>query len=147
MVSAHLLVSISSSPFTKPLGIALSIPITIAITITFMFHSFNSLTRFKYLSLILLPLIFTLWFTRMAKSMIQQVLIFYWQSVGLVFWIGLGGLFVLHNPRNFVHLILQNRFWILNIPFGSMVKFQFFALFPMDHLPHPFVSSLILLLH
>ena len=43
-----------SSPFTKPFGIVSSTPITIAILVTFMFHSlfvFNSLARSTYLSL------------------------------------------------------------------------------------------------
>ena len=33
------------------------------------------------------------------------------------------------------------------ILFGRMLKFQFLAQFPVDHLPHPFVSNLIHILH
>ena len=77
-VSVHPLISKSSSPFTKPLGIILSTLIIIGITITFIFHSFfSSLARSKYLSLFLLSLIFTLWSAGMAKSTIQQVLSFF----------------------------------------------------------------------
>ena len=34
----------------------------------------------------------------------------------------------------------------MHIPFVGMVKFQFLAHFPVDHLAHPVVSSLVLLL-
>ena len=34
----------------------------------------------------------------------------------------------------------------MHIPFVSMVKFKFLAHLPVDHLAHPVVSSLILLL-
>ena len=53
MFSAHSLISSSSRPLTKPLGTDPSAPITIGITITFMFCTFfSSLERFKYLSLV-----------------------------------------------------------------------------------------------
>ena len=61
MVSARPPISNSFSPFTKPLGIVPSAPITIGITVTFMFHSFfSSQTRSKYLSLFFISLIFVL---------------------------------------------------------------------------------------
>ena len=44
-------------------------------------------------------------------------------------------------------MYLQNRFWLVHIPFGGMVKLQYFAQFPMDHLPHRVVFSLTPLLH
>ena len=34
----------------------------------------------------------------------------------------------------------------MHIPFVGMVKFKFLAHFPVDHLAHPVVSSLVLLL-
>ena len=40
-----------------------------------------------------------------------------------------------------MHLILQNIFWFVHVPFGSIVKFQFLAQFPVDHFSHPVVSS------
>ena len=46
-------------------------------------------------------------------------------------------------PPNFMCLILQNRFLFVPVPFGSMVKFKFLAQFPVDHLSHPVMSSLI----
>ena len=56
MVSTCSLISKSSSPCTNLLVTVLSAPITIGITVTFMFHSFfSSLARSRYLSLFLFP--------------------------------------------------------------------------------------------
>ena len=76
------LISNSSSILSKLLGTVPSEPTTIGITDTFMFNSFfflfffSSLTKSKYLSILLLSFIFTLWSTRMAKSSWWQVLFF-----------------------------------------------------------------------
>ena len=43
-------------------------------------------------------------------------------------------------------LILLDGFWFDLMPFVRMAKFQFFAQFPMDHLPHTVMFSLIVLL-
>ena len=48
--------------------------------------------------------------------------------------------------EKFVPLILQKGFRFVPIPFGSIVQFQSLAQFPVDHLPHSVVSSLILFL-
>ena len=45
-----------------------------------------------------------------------------------------------------MRLILMEGFWIVHIPFGSMVKFLSFAQFPVDHLPHKVMASLVLFL-
>ena len=69
IVSTRPLISNSSSPCTNPLVTVPSLPITIAITVTFMFHSFFSfLARSKYLSLFYLSFNFTLWSAGMANS-------------------------------------------------------------------------------
>ena len=51
MVSTHLPLSNSSSPFNNPLVTVPNAPITIGIIVTFIFHSFfNFLARSRYLS-------------------------------------------------------------------------------------------------
>ena len=77
MVSIHPLISNSSIPLSKLLGIVPNAPITIGITVTFMFHRFLiSLGRSKYLSLPSFSLIFPMWISETAKSFIKQVLSF-----------------------------------------------------------------------
>ena len=77
MVSTCPLISKSSSPCTTLLVTALSTPITIGITITFMFPSFfSSLARSRYLSLFSLSFSFTLWSAGMAKFTTRQVRFF-----------------------------------------------------------------------
>ena len=43
-------------------------------------------------------------------------------------------------------VILHDRCWVVYIPFVRMVKFKFPAHLLVDHLAHPVVSGLILLL-
>ena len=96
MVTICPLISYSSSPFTKPLGIVQGAPITIGITATFMFHSFYSyLERSRYLYLFLLSSLFTQW------STIRHF--FYWPSQNQVVWPRLGDLFVSQSHRE-VHV-------------------------------------------
>ena len=74
MVSTRPLISMSSSPF-KDLSVTVPrAPLTIDITVTFMFHSFffYSLARSKYLSFFSLSFNFTLWSAGTAKSTIWQ---------------------------------------------------------------------------
>ena len=49
-------------------------------------------------------------------------------------------------PEEVVRLILLDRFLFVHIPFVRMIKLQFLTQFPMDHLAHPVVSSLLLFL-
>ena len=77
MVSTCPLIFRSSSLSANRLMTVVSAPITIDITVTFMFHSlFGSLARSWYLSLFSLSFSFTLWSTGTAKSSIRQVLFF-----------------------------------------------------------------------
>ena len=76
-VSTNPNISKSFSPCTNPLVTVLRAPITIGITITFLFHSlFNSLARLRYLSFFSLSFNFTLWSAGTAKSTILLVLSF-----------------------------------------------------------------------
>ena len=45
-----------------------------------------------------------------------------------------------------MRLIFSERFWFVHKPFVSSVKFQFLAQFPVDHLSHPTMPSLVSLL-
>ena len=85
---------------------------------------FRSLAIAKYFSSCLLSFTFTLWSSRQD-----------W-VIGLY----------LKVPVNFMRFIFEDRFWVVRIPPVRMVKFQFLAQFPVDHLSHPVVSGLILFL-
>ena len=77
IVSTRPPTSKSSMPFNNPLVIVPNTPITIDITVTFMFHSFfNSLARSRYLSFFSLSFRFILWSAGTAKSTILQILFF-----------------------------------------------------------------------
>ena len=50
-------------------------------------------------------------------------------------------------PENFLSLIFLDRFWFVHTPFVSMVKFELLAQFPVGHLSHPVVPSLVFFLY
>ena len=78
MVSTRSLIFISSRSYTNPLVTVPSAPITISITITFMFQSFfSSLARSRYLSLFLFSFTFTLWSAGTAEFTIRRVHFFF----------------------------------------------------------------------
>ena len=97
----------------------------------------DSLVRSRYLSFFLLSFNFTLWSARTAKSTIRQV--FFPWFFGKEYVIRL----CLTIPENFMYLIFQNRFWVVDIPFVRMIKFKFVALILVEHLSYTVVSSLI----
>ena len=39
--------------------------------------------------------------------------------------------------ENFLRLILQDKFWVVHIPFVRMIKYQFLEQFPVDQFSHP----------
>ena len=127
MVFTHPLISKSSSSYINPLVTVPRAPITIGITVTFMFHSFfNSLVRSRYLSFFLFAFNFTLWSGRKSKSTILQVLVF------LLIIIRSGRLAeirrsvcITHSTGQIVCLILQDRFWVVHIPFVLWTDFSF----------------------
>ena len=142
MVSTCLQTPKSSSPFNNLFVTVPKAPIMIGTNFTFMFHSFfNSLARLRYLSFFLHSFSFILFY-----STILTILFFFcWLLLGLVFWLRLGDPFVCQIPLEFVCIIFQDSCWVGHIPFICMLKFKFFAPFPVDYLAHPVVSSLILL--
>ena len=149
MVTTRPPTSKSSSPFSNPLGTVPNEPITIGIIVTFMFHSFfKSLARSRYLSFYSHSFIFILWSAWTAKSTILQILFFFcWLLLGLVFWPRLGDPSVCQSPKG-VHVchFLGHMHQVVHISFVRMVKFQFLAHLPVDHLVDPVVSCLIFLL-
>ena len=119
MVSAHPPISNSSSPLIKPWRIVSSAPITIGITVTFMFHSFLVLR--PGLSTFLFSLIFTVVY-QTAKFISWQVLFsftfFFSKSSGQDQVICL----YLKIPENLVHLILQDGFWFVHTMSASNIS-------------------------
>ena len=86
MVSTRPPTSKSSSPFSNSLVTVPNTPITIGMTVTFMFHSFfNSRARSRYLSFFSHSFSFTLWSAGTAKSTILQVPFF----LLIIIWSGL----------------------------------------------------------
>ena len=90
-----------SSPFNNLLVTVPKVPITVGITVTFMFHTFfNSLARSRYLSFFSHYFSFILWSAGTAKSTILQILFLCccWLLLGLVIWPGLGDPSVCQSP-------------------------------------------------
>ena len=78
IISTRLPTSKSSSPFSNPLVTVPNVPITIGISVTFMFLSFyNSKARSRYISFFSHFFSFILWSAATAKSTILQVLFFF----------------------------------------------------------------------
>ena len=100
VVATYPLISKSSRLFINPLGVVSSTPITIGITVNFMFYSFCSLSRSRFLSLFSLFLKFSLCGQPEQQSpLFGGFSLFCWLSLGLVVWLRLGDLFVSQNPR------------------------------------------------
>ena len=99
MFSSCLLISNSSSPFTKPLGIVPSASTTIGITVTFMFHSFFcSLVRSRYFPSFQLLFILLCDLPGRQSSLFTRFSFSHWLLLGLVVWMRLDDLFVSENP-------------------------------------------------
>ena len=148
MVSTRPTTSKPSSPFNNSIVTVPKVPITIGIIVTFMFHSFfNSLARSRYLSLFSHSFSFVLWSAETGKSTILQIFSFFVDYYKV--WSSDRELVIrlyIKVPQEFVHIIFLDRCWVVHIPFVGMVKFKFLAHFPVDHLAHPVVSSLVPLL-
>ena len=121
MIFAHPLISNSSSCL-KSLGIILGALITIRITVTSMFHSyFSSLARSRWLSVFVFFYFLSVVCRNDKIHYSLGSVLFCLLSFVQVFWLGFGDLFKI--PENFVHLILQDGFRFVHIPFCIMVKF------------------------
>ena len=99
IVSTRSPTSKSSRPFSNPFVTVPKAPITIGITVTFIFHSFfNSLASSRYLSFFSHSFSFIQWSAGTAKSTILQILFFFFFFVDLVFWLRLGDPSVFQSP-------------------------------------------------
>ena len=135
MALTHPPISNSCIPITKTWSNFLSVPLTPDINVAFLFHSFLScVTRSKFLSLIFFSLNLALPSPGATIFSIWQVHFFCCLALGRVFWHALCDLHVSLNPRE-TSLNLQDRFWFVHITYGSLLKLQFLAQFPVD--PHP----------
>ena len=121
--------------------------ITIGISAIFMFHSFFQLSN-KVEVLILLFTFFQFDSLVSQDSKVDNFanFLFCWLLECLVFRSWLDDPFVCKRPYEFMWVIFLNSWWVVHIPFVHMAKFKFLAHFPVDHLAHPVVSCLILLL-
>ena len=102
VVFARPLISKSSSPFAKRLGIVSRAPIITAITVIFIFYSFFcSLAGFKNLSLSFFSLNFLSVVHPDGKVHYSAGCFCWWLSLGLVVWPWLSDLFVFLTHRKF----------------------------------------------
>ena len=113
MVLICLPISNSFSPFSKHLESISSEIITIGITVTLLFHNF-----FDFLSVVC-----------QDGKIHYTANSFCWLSLEIRWFV-----FISKSYR-ILGFILQDNFWFVHVPFGSMVKFRFLAHFPVDHLP------------
>ena len=120
MVSIYPLIFMSFSRNTNSLVTVLSTPFTICIIITLMFHGFvSTLARSRYLSLFSVSFSFIVLLARTAS--------FFFLLRGQVIWLRLDDPSVSQNPREFVHLIFLEWFWVVHIPFICIAKFKLLA--------------------
>ena len=127
MVFTRPIISKSSSPRINPLVTLPKASFAIGIIVTLTSHNFfSSLVRSRYLSFFSLFFQFYSMVSLTAKSTIRQVLLL------LLIIIRSGCL-----PE-----IFQDRCLVVHIPFVRMVKFQFLAQLPGDHIAHSVMSHL-----
>ena len=143
MVSIFHPTSPTPRSLSKPLRIVPSAPITFGITVTLMFEILvlwrgpSSHLPFHFF------LIFSLWWAGRENRLDDRVVFFVNHHYAWPF----GGDKMIHLyhkiSEKFIRLILQDGFWFVQVSFGSMVSFKFFAQFPVDHLPRPFMFIFI----
>ena len=134
-------------PFNNPLLTIPKAPITIGIIVTSIFHSFfNSLARSRYWSFFSHSVLFCGQPGQQSRQFAISLFFFCWLLLGLVLWPILGDPCVCQSPVGVYMCYFLGKVlgWYGQIV--GMVKFKFFAHFPVDHLAHPILSSLIFLL-
>ena len=114
IVSARSLISSSSTPHNKYLRIVPSAQIIIDITVTFIVHNFLVLRQGPSTCLSFSFLLFSLCGSPGQQSpLFGRFSIFLTLLPGLVFWPGLGDLFISQVPGQFLCFILQEGFWFV----------------------------------
>ena len=150
MVSTHTLISKSSTPWIYPLVTVPRATITIGIIVTFMFNSFVVVVFclfcfFRFPSKVHV-LIFLFAFFQFYKIHYSAGSLFFFFFFFLINTksgcLRLNDPFVSQNPREV--WASHSPGWM---PFVRMIKFKILTQFPVNHLPHPVVSSLILFLY
>ena len=138
----------SSRPFNNPLVIVPKAPITIGIILTFMFHSFFQFSSKAKVLFIFFQFDYVVYrdsnvdnFPGFLSFFLFFVAYYKVWSSGRDYVIRL----YIKDPQVFVRVIFKDRCWVVHIPFVGMVRFQFLAHFPVDHLGHPVVASFVLL--
>ena len=139
-VPIHPVISKLSSPCTNLLVTVRTALITIGIIVTFIVPFFSiPWQRSRYLSLFSHSFNFNQRSNGTAKSTILQVL-------SILLMIIMSGPFVFQNSRGVCANHSLEQILGCAIPFIRMLKLQYFAQFPVDHLTNPVVPSLIIFL-
>ena len=151
MVFTRPLISKNSSPSTSHLGTVPRAPITIGITVTFMFHFFFQFPS-KVWNLILLFAFFQIysvvsWDSKvhsLASSLLLLLLFLFLLNVRFVLLAGISWSVCMSKSQGSLCVSFSRK--DVHIPFASIVKSKFLAQFPVDHIAHPIVSRFILFL-
>ena len=161
MVSTGPSTSKSPRTFNNPLLTVPKVPITIDIIVTFMFHNFShrhfhvayffsSLAMSRDSFLFSFSFSFTLWSVGTVKSLIGQVLFLFFLFFFFFFfhyhyvWSSCRDS-IIHLYLKIPEKIMRPIFCVVHISFVRMVEFKLLAQFPIDLLPQPIVSCLLLL--
>ena len=149
MVFTRLPSSKSSRPFNNPLVIVPKAPITIGIILTFMFHRFFFQFSSKVEVLISLVTFFQFYSVVSRDSKVDNFADFIFLLIiirsGLLAEIR-WSVCISKSHRSLCVCHFLGHVGVVHIPFLSMVKFKCLSHLPVDHLDHPVVSSLVLLL-
>ena len=127
IVSTHPFIFEFSSPCTNSFLTVQRVPIITDIIITFMLYRFLSyLAKSRYVSFFLISYNFTLHSAVTATSTILQIPCFFLLIMTrCVRLIAIRGSVCISKSQKSSCLILQDRFYVVHIPFIYMVKFKF----------------------
>ena len=148
IVLTPLVISKSSSPCTNPLVTVPRARITIGIIVTFMLNRVFCLFPWKIVVLISIFAFFQFYSVGRwnSKATVPQALYFLLIIIKSGRLSEIRWLVCISKSLKKLCFILHDRFLVVHIPFVRMVKLQFLAQFPVDHLAHPVVPCLIIFL-